>query len=46
VPKNKKKSHTAKTRTMALDDKFAIAMRAINLRNRKNQKAGRVYINV
>jgi hypothetical protein len=37
--KNERKSHTAKTRTMALDNKFAIDMNVIELETQEKSKS-------
>jgi hypothetical protein len=39
LPKNEGKSHTAKTRTMVLDDKVAIDMNAIELEKQEKTKS-------
>jgi hypothetical protein len=44
IPKNEGKSHTVKTRTMALDDKFAIGMNIVELeKQEKIKKTNHVY---
>jgi hypothetical protein len=39
IPKNERESHTAETRTMALDDKFAIDMNVIELETQEKSKS-------